>query len=296
MAADHICFLSSNGSDAYSAKALGLRVLWCNRFGQAPGWISFDTFLAHRKADRACNFSTAHESNGRGAVMNFFPVVTKLAVLIAILILAGAVAWNRADAAGTSTVLPDPAVDSPLAAKSGDQTAVVAGGCFWGVQAVFQHVKGVIDATSGYSGGSGATAEYEQVSTGETGHAESVKITFDPAQISYGQLLKVFFSVAHNPTELNRQGPDSGSQYRSVIFYTSEEQKHIAETYISQLEQAKSFTRAIATQVVPLKAFYPAEAYHQNYAKLHPNDPYIAINDAPKVEHLRQQCPDLYRK
>jgi peptide-methionine (S)-S-oxide reductase len=228
--------------------------------------------------------------------MKSSPLVTKIAALISILILAGTVAWNRADAAWASTVLPDPAVDSPLAAKSDKQTAVVAGGCFWGIQAVFQHVKGVKDATSGYSGGSAATAEYERVSTGETGHAESVKITFDPAQVSYGQLLKVFFSVAHDPTELNRQGPDSGSQYRSVIFYTSEEQKHIAETCISQLEQAKSFPRAIATRVVPLKAFYPAEAYHQNYAKLHPNDSYIAINDAPKVEHLRQQFPDLYRK
>jgi peptide-methionine (S)-S-oxide reductase len=228
--------------------------------------------------------------------MKYSPVVTTIAVLIAVLIVAGTMAWNRADAAAASTVLPDPAVDSPLAAKSDKQTAVVAGGCFWGIQAVFQHVKGVIDATSGYSGGSAATAEYELVGTGGTGHAESVKITFDPAQISYGQLLKVFFAVAHDPTELNRQGPDAGSQYRSVIFYTSEEQKHIAETYISQLEQAKSFTREIATQVVPLKAFYPAEAYHQNYARLHPDDAYIAINDAPKVEHLRQQFPDLYKK
>ena len=228
--------------------------------------------------------------------MKCSPVVTKIAALIAILILAGTVAWNRADAAGASTVLPDPAVDSTLATKSDQQTAVVAGGCFWGIQAVFQHVKGVKDATAGYSGGSAATAEYERVGTGETGHAESVKITFDPAQISYGQLLKVFFSIAHDPTELNRQGPDTGSQYRSVIFYSSEEQRHIAETYISQLEQAKSFPRAIVTQVVPLKAFYPAEAYHQNYATLHPDNPYIAINDAPKVEHLRQQFPDLYRK
>src|ERR1017187_4028444 len=228
--------------------------------------------------------------------MKSSPVVTKIAALIVILILAGTVAWNRADAAGASTVLPDPAVDSTLATKSDQQTAVVAGGCFWGIQAVFQHVKGVKDATAGYSGGSAATAEYERVGTGETGHAESVKITFDPAQISYGQLLKVFFSIAHDPTELNRQGPDTGSQYRSVIFYSSEEQRHIAETYISQLEQAKSFPRAIVTQVVPLKAFYPAEAYHQNYATLHPYNPYIAINDAPKVEHLRQQFPDLYRK
>lgn len=228
--------------------------------------------------------------------MKSSPLVIKIAVLVAAVVLIAALAWNRADAAGSGTVLPAPVVDSALTAKAGEQTAVFAGGCFWGIQAVFQHVKGVKDATSGYSGGPSATAQYETVSSGETGHAESVKITFDPAQISYGQLLKVFFSVAHDPTELNRQGPDAGSQYRSVIFYANEEQRNIAEGYISQLGQAKSFTRSIATQVVPLKAFYPAEAYHQNYAKLHPYDPYIAINDAPKVEHLREQFPDLYRK
>jgi peptide-methionine (S)-S-oxide reductase len=220
---------------------------------------------------------------------------SRIAILIAVLItLIGAVAWNKASAAAKT--LPDPAVDSPLAAKSSRQSAVFAGGCFWGVQAVFQHVKGVKDATSGYSGGSASTAEYEQVGTGSTGHAESVKITFDPAQVSYGQLLKVFFSVAHDPTELNRQGPDTGSQYRSVIFYADDEQKRIAETYISQLDQAKSFSDRIVTQVVPLKAFYTAESYHQNYATLHPDNPYIAINDAPKVDHLRQQFPDLYKK
>jgi peptide-methionine (S)-S-oxide reductase len=220
---------------------------------------------------------------------------SRIAILIAVLItLIGAVAWNKASAAAKT--LPDPAVDSPLAAKSSRQSAVFAGGCFWGVQAVFQHVKGVKDATSGYSGGSASTAEYEQVGTGFTGHAESVKITFDPAQVSYGQLLKVFFSVAHDPTELNRQGPDTGSQYRSVIFYADDEQKRIAETYISQLDQAKSFSDRIVTQVVPLKAFYTAESYHQNYATLHPDNPYIAINDAPKVDHLRQQFPDLYKK
>jgi peptide-methionine (S)-S-oxide reductase len=219
--------------------------------------------------------------------------VSPFAVLIAILVLA---VWNQANAAGGSPVLPDPVVDSPLAAKKGKQTAVVAGGCFWGVQAVFQHVKGVKDAISGYSGGAVASPAYEQVSTGETGHAESVKITFDPAQISYGRLLQLFFSVAHDPTQLNRQGPDTGSQYRSVIFYADDEQKHIAEAYISQLEQTKSFPRPIVTQVVPLKAFYDAEAYHQDYARFHPDDPYIARNDAPKVEHLREQFPDLYKK
>jgi len=171
---------------------------------------------------------------------------------------------------------------------------VVAGGCFWGIQAVFQHVKGVISATSGYSGGEAKTAEYEMVSTGETGHAESVKITYDPSQITYGELLRVFFSVAHDPTQLNRKGPDDGTQYRSVIFYGNDEQKKIAQAYIAQLDQAKSFPRPIVTQVVPLKAFYPAEAYHQNYATLHPNQPYIVFNDAPKVAHLRQEFPDLY--
>jgi peptide-methionine (S)-S-oxide reductase len=224
------------------------------------------------------------------------PAVGKITVLIATLILAAAVIGHRANAAEGAIALPDPAVDTPLASKSGQQTAVVAGGCFWGIQAVFQHVKGVKDATSGYSGGSLASPGYEEVSAGNTGHAESVKITFDPSQITYGQLLKVFFSVAHDPTQLNRQGPDTGSQYRSVIFYANEEQQHIAEAYISQLEQLKSFPARIVTQVVPLKAFYAAEGYHQNYATLHPDNPYIAINDAPKVEHLRQQLPDLYKK
>src|ERR1700690_796437 len=224
-------------------------------------------------------------------------VAGKIAILIAILFVSVFVTWNRGNASGAHIVtLPAPAVDAPLTAKSGKQEAVVAGGCFWGIQAVFQHVKGVKDATSGYSGGSVANPEYEQVSTGETGHAESVKITFDPAQISYGQLLKVFFSVAHDPTQRNRQGPDTGTQYRSVIFYANEEQKHIAESYIFQLEQAKSFPGPIVTQVVPLKAFYNAEDYHQDYATLHPANPYIAINDAPKVEHLRQQFPELYKK
>jgi peptide-methionine (S)-S-oxide reductase len=171
---------------------------------------------------------------------------------------------------------------------------VVAGGCFWGIQAVFQHVKGVITATSGYSGGSANTAEYETVSTGATGHAESVKIVYDPSKVTYGELLRVFFSVAHDPTELNRQGPDSGTQYRSVVFYGNDEQKKIAEAYIAQLDQAGVFKRKIVTQVAPLKAFYPAEAYHQDYATRHPNQPYIAFNDAPKVENLKKTFPELW--
>ena len=195
----------------------------------------------------------------------------------------------------SAVVLPNPAADESTPAKSTQEAAVFAGGCFWGVQAVFQHVKGVVSATSGYSGGPSMAAEYEVVSTGTTGHAESVKVVYDPAKVSYGQLLKVFFSVAHDPTELNRQGPDTGSQYRSVIFYSSDQQKHIAQAYIAQLDQAKVFPRAIVTQVAPLKGFYPAEAYHQNYATLHPDNPYIRYNDLPKVANLQQQFPNLYR-
>jgi peptide-methionine (S)-S-oxide reductase len=195
---------------------------------------------------------------------------------------------------GRNAPLPTPKIDDPMAASKTQQTAVVAGGCFWGIQAVFAHVKGVISATSGYSGGAANTAQYEVVSTGETGHAESVKIVYDPSQITYGQLLRVFFSVALDPTQLNRQGPDVGSQYRSVLFYTNDEQKQIAEAYIAQLTQAKIFSRPIVTQVVPLKVFYPAEAYHQDYAAHHPDNLYIVYNDAPKVAHLRQEFPELY--
>jgi peptide-methionine (S)-S-oxide reductase len=195
---------------------------------------------------------------------------------------------------GSVVALPDPIINAPVPVVKGEQTAVFAGGCFWGIQAVFQHVKGVIDAKSGYSGGSAATAHYEMVSDGDTGHAESVRVRFDPSQISYGQLLKVFFSVAHDPTELNRQGPDTGTQYRSVVFYANEEQKRVALAYIDQLNQAKLFAGPIVTQVVPLRAFYEAESYHQDYAAHHPDEPYIAINDLPKVENLRRQFPELY--
>jgi len=215
-------------------------------------------------------------------------------VLILFAALIGTTACNAKASPMPAAAVPAPVEDAPLATAAGRQTAVLSGGCFWGVQAVFQHVKGVISATSGYSGGSAKTAEYEIVSTGETGHAESVQVVYDPSQITYGELLRVFFSVAHDPTELNRQGPDEGTQYRSSIFYSSDEQKHIAENYIAQLDKAKIFRHPIVTQVVPLMAFYPAEAYHQNYAALHPNQPYIFYNDAPKVEHLREQFPDLY--
>lgn len=196
--------------------------------------------------------------------------------------------------ASPAAPVPAPVLDATRASAPGRQTAVVSGGCFWGIQAVFQHVKGVITATSGYSGGSAKTADYETVSSGQTGHAESVQIAYDPSQITYGELLRIFFSVAHDPTQLNRQGPDDGTQYRSVIFYGNEEQKKIADAYIAQLDQAKVFRHRIVTQVVALQAFYPAEAYHQNYAALHPNQPYIMFNDAPKVEHLKQEFPDLY--
>ncbi len=196
--------------------------------------------------------------------------------------------------ANPASPVPSPAVDAPRASAAGKQTAVFSGGCFWGVQAVFKHVKGVISSTSGYAGGSAKTAEYETVSTGDTGHAESVQVVYDPSQITYGELLRVFFSVAHDPTQLNRQGPDIGTQYRSSIFYNNEEQKKIAEAYIAQLDQAKVFSKPIVTKVVPLQGFYAAEAYHQNYAELHPMQPYIMFNDAPKVEHLRKEFPELY--
>ena len=190
--------------------------------------------------------------------------------------------------------IPDPADDAPLAKSKGEQTAVLAGGCFWGVQAVFQHVRGVTSVKSGYSGGPADKAHYEMVSDGDTGHAESVRITFDPSQISYGQLLKVFFAVAHDPTQLNRQGPDHGTQYRSAIFYAGAEQKRIAEAYIEQLNRAQSFSRSIVTQVAKLDSFYEAEEYHQDYATLHPDDSYIVTNDLPKVENLRKQLPNLF--
>jgi len=203
------------------------------------------------------------------------------------------VTLRLASASDRAVVLPDPRVDTARVA-SGDETAVIAGGCFWGIQAVFQHVKGVKSAMSGYAGGVASTATYEQVETGRTGHAESVQITYDPSQISYGQLLKIFFSVAHDPTELNRQGPDEGPQYRSAIFYNSDDQQRVAAAYVSQLEQARIFPREIVTEIAPLRGFYEAEAYHQNYATRHPNDPYIVINDAPKVAHLKQQFPAIY--
>ncbi len=190
--------------------------------------------------------------------------------------------------------LPEPAQDLTKAGAKGQATAVFAGGCFWGVDAVFKHVKGVTAATSGYSGGVSKTAHYELVGTGATGHAEAVQVVYDPSQITYGQLLRVFFSVAHDPTELNRQGPDVGTQYRSAIFFANPDQERVAKAYIAQLNAAKSFARPIVTEVAPLNAFYAAEAYHQNYLALHPESMYIVINDLPKLGALRKQFPELY--
>jgi peptide-methionine (S)-S-oxide reductase len=194
----------------------------------------------------------------------------------------------------TIVSFPDPQKDMHPAGKS--DTVVLAAGCFWGVEAVFERVKGVTEATSGYAGGSKMTAHYEVVSSGVTGHAESVKVSYDPSQISFGQLLKVYFAVAHDPTELNRQGPDEGTQYRSSIFYTSEEQKQVALAYIAQLDKAGVFRRRIVTKVVPLDGFYPAEDYHQRFFDRNPNYPYIVFNDLPKVKHLQADFPELLKR
>jgi len=217
--------------------------------------------------------------------------LTCAALLAGLALAAGSLPARSAERA---TVIPAPAADT-AASSEASETAVLAGGCFWGVQAVFQHVKGVTQAVSGYAGGSKDTAEYEVVSSGRTGHAESVEIKFDPRQISYGRILQIYFSVAHDPTELNRQGPDEGTQYRSAIFFANPEQQRIAQAYIAQLDKAGVFKHPVVTQVSELKGFYPAEAYHQNYATLYPNNPYIYYNDLPKVDNLKQTFPDLYR-
>jgi peptide-methionine (S)-S-oxide reductase len=202
---------------------------------------------------------------------------------------------NMAGAAESAVTIPAPAVDAAAPAGAGLQRIVLAGGCFWGVQAVFQHTKGVTAAVSGYAGGDKRTAHYDMVGTGSTGHAESVAVTFDPREISYGKILQIYFSVAHNPTELNRQGPDVGTQYRSAIFYADEEQKRIADGYIAQLEKAHVFARPIMTQMEKLSGFYAAEDYHQDFAVLHPSHPYIVFNDAPKVENLKRLFASSYR-
>jgi peptide-methionine (S)-S-oxide reductase len=216
----------------------------------------------------------------------------------ALIVLALLGAWWQMSvrAAEPATVIPAPAMDAPKAgSNTGLQTIVLAGGCFWGVQAVFQHVKGVSQAVSGYAGGTKETAIYEVVSSGRTGHAESVQVTFDPRQVSFGRILQIYFSVAHDPTQLNRQGPDTGPQYRSAIFYQDDSQKSIAQAYVAQLDKAGVFKRPIVTQINRLAAFYPAEAYHQDYATLHPSSPYIAFNDLPKVDNLQRVFTDIYR-
>jgi len=204
-----------------------------------------------------------------------------------------ALAFVLPSSAETAHEIPAPAVDAP--ASGGPQTLVVAGGCFWGVQGVFQHVTGVTSAVSGYAGGEPATAHYEMVGSGRTGHAESVKITYDPGKVSLGKLLQVYFSVAHDPTQLNRQGPDVGTQYRSTIFAMNDEQAKVAQAYIDQLDTTKLFGRKIVTTIERGRAFYPAEGYHQDYLTLHPSQPYIVFNDLPKIENLKRMFPVIYR-
>ena len=220
------------------------------------------------------------------------PMTKALTMVTATVLMACALARSEAWAAST---LPAPQIDRPTPAMAELQTAVFAGGCFWGVDAVFKHVKGVAEVESGYAGGNATTAQYENVSSGATGHAEAVRVRFNPAQVSYQQLLLVFFKVAHDPTQLNRQGPDVGSQYRSAIFFTDAEQQKAARNHIQQLTESHSFARPIVTQLVPLQTFYPAEKYHQNYLALHPDQPYIVYNDLPKLADLRKQFPALYQ-
>ena len=218
-----------------------------------------------------------------------FGLICLLGIAVAVLFVS-----NQHNSASAATALPDPAADEKLAAQKGHSKIVLAGGCFWGLQAVFEHVKGVNQVTAGYSGGTVKNPNYEEVSSGETGHAESVEIVYDPSKITVGTLFKVFFSVAHDPTEQNRQGPDTGTQYRSVIFFESGDQQRIAQAYVDQLNQAKLFSGPIVTQIVPFQAFYRAEEYHQDYAVQHPENPYIARFDLPKVKHLQEEFPSLY--
>ena len=228
-------------------------------------------------------------------IKNLF-VAGSAVALAAFAYLGGGVTLSAAEEKAVK--LPAPAADTPIAAQAGRETAVFAGGCFWGVQAVFQHTQGVLNAVSGYSGGDKSTASYSMIGSGRTGHAEAVQITYDPKQITYGKLLQIYFSVAHDPTTLNRQGPDRGTQYRSAVFYQNDMQKQVAEKYIAQIDAAKAFPEKIVTQLTPLGgaiAFYPAEAYHQDYATLNPNQPYIARFDAPKIVNLKTMMPELYR-
>ena len=216
--------------------------------------------------------------------------------IVLVLSFAAAVGCSIVNSSANTADLKDLAPNVETPAAKGTQTAVFAGGCFWGVDAVFKHVKGVTDVKSGYSGGEAKTASYETVSEGNTGHAESVQVTFDSTKVTYVQLLTVFFSVAHDPTQLNRQGPDTGKQYRSAIFYANEDQKKAALDYIDAINKSGALKNPVVTEVVPLKKFYEAESYHQNYLANHPNEPYIVINDAPKVADLKKRFPDLYKE
>jgi peptide-methionine (S)-S-oxide reductase len=232
------------------------------------------------------------------SLKNFPGAVWRLcsAVGVTVMLLAGIAGLAASgSAAEKATAVPPPALDSTTTSAE-SEVAVLAGGCFWGVQGVFQHVKGVTSAVSGYAGGEAKTAHYHVVGSGRTGHAESVKITFDPRQISYGRILQIFFSVVHDPTQLNRQGPDAGTQYRSAIFPRSPEQAKIAQAYIDQLDKAHVFHAAIVTKIEPHKTFYPAEDYHQDFLTLHPAYPYIVFNDLPKIENLKRVFPNLYRQ
>lgn len=223
--------------------------------------------------------------------------ISKLGSLFGIALGVACVLWQPfTGAAEVATIIAPPVIDSAKTSASSLQTAVIAGGCFWGMQGVYEHVKGVHKVLSGYAGGDKSTAEYEKVGTGTTGHAEAIQITFDPSQVSYGKLLQIYFSVAHDPTTLNRQGPDRGTQYRSTIFYTDEAQKNIAQAYINQLNKTGEFSRKIVTSVDPNKTFYPAEDYHQDFLFYNPSYPYIVFNDLPKIENLKRVFPNNYRK
>ncbi len=234
---------------------------------------------------------------GLDQMPKYLPVLTValLGLFVAFMVLPGMGWLRRGAAAEPAVALPAAAVDVPKTGAAGSQVAVLAGGCFWGVQGVFQHTKGVQKAVSGYAGGEAGTAHYEMVGSGRTGHAEAVEITYDPKQISYGEILRIFFSVAHDPTQLDRQGPDWGSQYRSHIYASTAEQEQAAKAYIAQLNGAKVFHDKIVTRVDPLKKFYPAEGYHQDYLTLHPDQPYILFNDLPKVANLARMFPDAFR-
>jgi peptide-methionine (S)-S-oxide reductase len=227
-------------------------------------------------------------------MIRIFRSLPSTVMLVALLVLAGLAIGNFPAAADSARVVPAPIVDAPPG-QATSAVVVLAGGCFWGVQGVFQHVKGVTNAVSGYAGGDRKSAEYETVSSGRTGHAESVQVTYDPRQISYGRILQIFFSVVHDPTELNRQGPDTGTQYRSAIFPVNAEQADVAKAYIAQLDQAHSFKKPIVTRIEADRAFYPAENYHQDFLTRNPRNPYIAINDLPKIEDLKRLLPELYR-